>query len=123
ISYNEWVEQTVLVINNSELPVLIITNSLNNLYPQIYSFEWLTQIDTGKEVSLLIDDSHGVGICGTSGGGIYSVIPGSANIRVIVVASMAKALGVDAGLILGEKTTISFLRDSIIYAGASPPSP
>ncbi|MHB1178918.1 MAG: hypothetical protein ACYCZO_11370 [Daejeonella sp.] len=36
---------------------------------------------------------------------------------------MAKALGVDAGLILGKRKMIHDLRNSQIYAGSSPPSP
>jgi 8-amino-7-oxononanoate synthase len=36
---------------------------------------------------------------------------------------MAKAIGIDAGVILGTKTIIKRLRTSPVYAGASPPSP
>jgi 7-keto-8-aminopelargonate synthetase-like enzyme len=36
---------------------------------------------------------------------------------------MAKALGVDAGLILGNAAIIEQFRTSPVYAGSSPPSP
>jgi 7-keto-8-aminopelargonate synthetase-like enzyme len=40
-----------------------------------------------------------------------------------VIASMAKALGFDAGLILGSNSGIASLRNSPVYVGSSPPSP
>lgn len=123
ISYDQWVENALMVINHSDTPILIITHSLNNLFPQIYEFDWLSRIQSDRQVVLLIDDSHGIGITGETGEGIYSRIPQLPNIELVVVASMAKALGIDAGLILGKKKLMDQFRTSTIYAGASPPSP
>lgn len=123
ISFTEWADQTVKVVNSSEQPVLLITNSLNNLFPELYEFEWLNRIRPGRRVSLLVDDSHGLGITGINGEGVYARIPKSQHTETIVIASMAKALGVDAGIIIGAKKSIAELRNSPIYAGASPPSP
>ncbi|MHB1178917.1 MAG: hypothetical protein ACYCZO_11365 [Daejeonella sp.] len=69
IRFKEWIERAILEINTSEKPVLIITNSLNNLIPEIYEFDWLAKILPGKKVILLVDDSHGIGITGQSGEG------------------------------------------------------
>lgn len=123
MNFNEWALRTVDEVNNTDKAVLLITNSLNNLFPEIYEFDWLKKILPGRKVSLLVDDSHGIGIGGERGEGVYSRIPQIPHIECIVVASMAKALGVDAGLILGTKQTIDRLRTSPVYAGASPPSP
>lgn len=60
---------------------------------------------------------------GLKGEGVYSKIPELPNIEVIVVASVAKALGVDADVILGDRKTIQTLSSSSVYAGSSPPSP
>ncbi len=123
ISFSEWAEQAVNEVNSSDKPVLLITNSLNNLVPEIYEFEWLNKIKPGRKVFLLVDDSHGIGITGKEGEGVYTRIPVLQNIETIVIASMAKAIGIDAGVILGTKKTIRDLRTSPVYAGASPPSP
>lgn len=123
IKFNEWVDETIRTINESDEPSMIISNSLNNLIPEIYDFNWIKRIDTSKKAILLIDDSHGVGIWGDHGEGVYSKIPKLPNIETIVIASMAKALGVDAGMILGNSLIIKELRSSTIYAGGSPPSP
>lgn len=123
LSFREWTIQAVEEVNSSDQAVLLISNSLNNLLPEIYEFDWLKEILPGKKVSLLVDDSHGIGITGERGEGVYSRIPHIPHIETIVIASMAKALGVDAGVILGTKKIIDKLRTSPVYAGASPPVP
>lgn len=123
ITFEEWAEKTINLISESEQPVMIISNSLNNLIPEIYNFDWLNRIDPQKEFVLLIDDSHGIGITGDRGEGIYSRLPQIPNIQTFVIASMAKALGFDAGLVLGNLAGIKNLRNSPVYAGSSPPSP
>ena len=123
IKFLEWVDNTIKLINASDQPVMIISNSLNNLIPEIYDFDWLKRIDPIKNVVLLIDDSHGIGITGAQGEGIYSRLPQIPTIETFVIASMAKALGFDAGLILGKHKSIKNLRSSAIYVGSSPPSP
>jgi len=123
IKFEVWVEQAINQINESDQPIMIISNSLNNLIPEIYSFDWLKRIDPHKEIVLLIDDSHGIGITGDRGNGIYNNLPQLPNIEIFVIASMAKALGFDAGLILGSNAGITNLRNSPVYVGSSPPSP
>lgn len=123
IKFGKWVESAVNSINRSDKPVMIISNSLNNLIPEIYSFDWLKEIDSSKEIVLLIDDSHGVGITGDRGEGIYNKLPRLPNMETFVIASMAKAMGFDAGLILGNSAGIKNLRNSPVYIGSSPPSP
>ncbi len=121
--FNEWIVKTVREVNNTDEPVFLITNSLNNLVPEIYKFDWLNQLRTEKKVTVLIDDSHGLGITGDNGEGIYSRLPELPHVEVIVIASMAKGLGIDAGLVLSKRKIADKLRSSPVYAGASPPSP
>ena len=123
IRFIEWVEKTITLINETDQPAMIISNSLNNLIPEIYDFDWLKRINSSKKVVLLVDDSHGIGITGNQGEGVYSRLPQLPNIENLVIASMAKALGFDAGLILGNLAGIQNLRSSPVYAGSSPPSP
>ena len=123
MKFSDWVEKTVSMINDSEKPSLIISNSLNNLVPEIYDFDWLKRIDPAKKAVLLVDDSHGLGIMAEHGEGVFCHLPRLPNIETFVIASMAKALGIDAGIILGNAAGILDLRTSPIYAGSSPPSP
>ncbi len=100
---------------------LICSNSINNLYPEIYGLEYLQYVD--KDAVLVVDDSHGIGITGKEGKGVYPSLGSLSKLKPVVVASMAKALGIDAGIILGDADQMDYLRKSALYAGASPPSP
>lgn len=121
-TFSDWAKALVNKINESDLENwVIISNSLNNLYPEIYDFSFVKDIHESKRVILIVDDSHGLGV--TNGGkGVFSRLPRQENIELVVVASMAKALGVDAGLVLGTDQIISLLKHTNVFLGASPPS-
>ncbi|WP_316830322.1 aminotransferase class I/II-fold pyridoxal phosphate-dependent enzyme [Pedobacter aquatilis] len=121
-SFESWQEETVEIINNSaKQNWVLISNSMNNLFPEIYDFNFLDQIKPEKKIILIVDDSHGIGV-NNQGLGSFDRLPKKENIRPIVVASMAKALGTDAGIVLGSKTIIQQLKASNIFIGASPPA-
>jgi 7-keto-8-aminopelargonate synthetase-like enzyme len=122
LNFKEWAKNVVDEINSSQQNNwVIISNALNNLFPQIYDFSFIQQINQEKKIILIVDDSHGVGVI-NNGFGIYKSIPKIKHVEVLVVASMAKALGVDAGLILGSSKLINQLKQSDEFLGASPPS-
>lgn len=119
-SFNNWALDVVLEINQSQQENwVLITNSMNNLYPERYDFSFIKKLN--KKVLLIIDDSHGIGV-NNNGLGVFKSISTSANIEIVVVASMAKALGVDAGLILGSEKIITLMKQSNEFLGASPPA-
>ncbi|WP_316799198.1 aminotransferase class I/II-fold pyridoxal phosphate-dependent enzyme [Pedobacter frigidisoli] len=119
-TFADWKNETVELINHSEESTwVLISNSMNNLFPEIFNFDFLSLIDVKKKVIMIIDDSHGIGV-NNNGLGAISQIPKRPNTEVVVVASMAKALGVDAGVILGSKSIISQLKSSPVFSGASP---
>lgn len=121
-NFEIWSRQLVEEINAStEKNWVILSNSVDNLYPEIYDFNFTNNISTAKSVVLIIDDSHGIGILNGGFSAIQS-IPKLAHVEVIVVASMAKALGIDAGVIFGSADAISKLKQSDEFYGASPPA-
>ncbi|RYD70800.1 MAG: aminotransferase class I/II-fold pyridoxal phosphate-dependent enzyme, partial [Sphingobacteriales bacterium] len=121
-SFTKWKTDVVQEINKSDAQNwVLISNSMNNLFPEIYDFDFLENVDPLKKIILIVDDSHGAGI-NNDGLGAFCKLPKKANIESIIVASMAKALGVDAGMILGSKEIIRELKNTNIFAGASPPS-
>ncbi|MFC4211729.1 aminotransferase class I/II-fold pyridoxal phosphate-dependent enzyme [Pedobacter lithocola] len=120
-SFSDWKAETIQLINNSKQQSwVIISNSMNNLFPEIYDFSFLEEIHGDKKIMLIVDDSHGIGI-NNNGLGTYCDLPKKDNIDAVVVASMAKALGVDAGLVLGSKEIINKLKNTNTFVGASPP--
>lgn len=121
-TFTTWAEAIVAEINSSGLKRwFLISNSMNNLFPELYDFSFIEKIHPEKEVLLLIDDSHGIGV-NNDGLSALSGFQAPPHVKVILIASMAKALGVDAGLILGDAALIQELKSSNAFLGASPPS-
>lgn len=119
--FKSWQGQLVEHISRSrKKSFLIISNTLDMLRPERYDFSVFDSLRPGQNVHFLLDDSHGLGVldCGDT---VHSLR--SRGFRVTVVASMAKALGVDAGLVLADGETITMLRATQAFRGASPPSP
>ena len=120
LSFDQWALGIVEEINTSDINKwVLITNSMNNLYPEKYNFSFVKKLN--KQVILIVDDSHGIGI-NNNGLSVLSAFPKCENVEIVVVASMAKALGLDAGIILGNHKMISLMKQSQEFLGASPPA-
>lgn len=123
-SFEEWILKTVHHINSTqESRFVIISNSLDALMPEKYDFSVLERILPSKEIVLIVDDSHGIGVVGEGGKGTLASLPKKEFIKTIVVASMAKALGLDAGLVLSSDSIIQDLKKDALFLGASPSAP
>ncbi len=123
-SFKSWISETVEYINQSEgAKFVVVSNAFDNLRPEYYDFSILENVRSDKEVILIIDDSHGLGVLGENGKGSLSSMPVKSTITLIVVASMAKGLGVDGGVVLANKDIIKELKQDSMFLGASPPAP
>ena len=121
-TFTNWSKETLQLINTStEKNWVLISNAMNNLVPEVYDFSFLNNIEPDKNITLIVDDSHGIGI-NNQGLSALSSLPERENISHVVVASMAKALGVDAGLVLGSEKIIMQLKSTSTFVGASPPA-
>ncbi|MDO6807825.1 aminotransferase class I/II-fold pyridoxal phosphate-dependent enzyme [Zobellia galactanivorans] len=85
-------------------------------------FEALQVLPLDK-ILLVVDDSHGLGIVGKNGGGVYSILA-KLNIKeLIVCGSLGKGFGIQAGAIFGTKARLAALADTSFFGGASPATP
>lgn len=72
-------------------------------------------------VITVVDDSHGVGAFGATGRGTEEKTGGHAD---ILIATLGKALGVNGGYVVAEKTVIDYLREmSPFYVYSNPITP
>lgn len=103
--------------------IFIVTNSLDPLLAKQYHFDWIASLPEERKITLIIDDSHGFGITGVNGSGIYSQVKKSAHISLIVVSSFGKAMGIPGGIILSDAKTIDLLKKSPYFNTSSPVAP
>ncbi len=83
----------------------------------------LKMIPENKEITLLIDESHSLGILGKNGGGIYSYIDLPNIKRKIMVASLGKAMGLSGGVIAGDNTFIEKIKNTNTFASGAGMNP
>jgi 8-amino-7-oxononanoate synthase len=110
-------------ITNHKSQICLVTNAVDALRGKLYDFEWVNQLPDDKEFVLLVDDSHGMGVTGEGGRGVWGRIPKRKNVRVIVTASLAKAMGLPGGVIFSDVATLHRIRYSAYFGGCSPISP
>jgi 7-keto-8-aminopelargonate synthetase-like enzyme len=123
-NYENWVTETIQHIQASqESSFVIVTNSLDPLLAKRYDFSWINNLPSDKNYTFLVDDSHGLGITGEDGWGIFKELTAYHTIQLMVVSSLGKALGVPGGVILGNRSAIDSLQKSPFFGGASPISP
>lgn len=124
ISFEEWsqsITQILATISGSK--VAIVTNSVDALRGRSYDFEWVYQLPDTHDIVLVVDDSHGLGVSGNEGKGIWQKLPQLPHIRKIVTASLAKGMGLAGGVIFSDSDTLQRIRYSAYFGGCSPIAP
>ena len=130
-NYADFAKKIVLLTEQTTEPIVIAANVVDHLYLEFYDFSWVKNLPSDKPITLLFDESHGIGITYTDpmgflwkGGGIFSKIKNwlanKPNITLIVIASLAKAVGIPGGVILSDKKMITDIRQNPLFVGASP---
>lgn len=85
-------------------------------------FEWLSKLPLDK-IILVVDDSHGLGIIGNEGGGVFRSLENLKSNELIVCGSLGKGFAVQAGVVAGSGALINELKDTDMFAAASPAIP
>lgn len=122
--YKKWaLEISQKVAGAQQKSIAIVSNSLDPLTVESYDFSWVEDLTPKKDIYIIIDDSHGFGVTGVDGTGIFKEINLPSHVKLIVVSSLGKALGVPGGIILSEKDIIKKLKKTSLFGGSSPISP
>ena len=121
---NEKELEIILKKNSEQNNIVIACNAVDPLTCLPTDWSFIKGLPNDKNITLLIDDSHGIGVTGKNGNGIYAELKNicdqKLNLRLIVVASLAKACGIPGGVILGERDAIKAFQQLPLFVGASP---
>lgn len=85
-------------------------------------FNRLDELPLDK-IILIADDSHGIGIIGENGEGVFKSLQKFNPKELIVCCSLGKSYGIQAGAVMGSFTRIKQLRKTAFFGGASPAAP
>ncbi len=125
LPFSAWKTRVIDEINNSsETNFAIISNAIDNLTPELFDFSDFQHLAEDKNVLFILDDSHGIGMLNKNALSTdLTALETAKNIELVVLASLAKGLGTDAGAVFGNAATLDKIRKHPIYMGASPSSP
>jgi len=76
-----------------------------------------------SKIIIVIDDSHGIGIVGHHGGGIFQSVSQLKPKELVVCASLGKGFGIQAGALFGSKPRMQQFSETNFFGGASPAAP
>lgn len=76
-----------------------------------------------NKVIVVVDDSHGIGIVGRDGGGVFGSVQRLNPKELIVCSSLGKGFGIQGGAIFGSDQRITQLTNTSFFGGASPAAP
>jgi 8-amino-7-oxononanoate synthase len=137
LSYEQWASVIVeKVIKCDAKNIVICSDSVGSPYVEQFDFQWVNELPESKNVTVVVDASHSFGIQ-TSPPPLLnergSILPHSSvpsrkynqrfGVRFICTASLNKAMGMTGGVILSDSETLSSIRQSPMFAGASPMMP
>ena len=103
--------------------VTILTDAVPSSSIKMIDLSVLNEISPTKEITLVIDESHSLGLLGENGCGIYSKINLPNIKRKIMIASLGKAIGITGGVIASDSEFINALKINNSFVSAAGMNP
>ncbi|GAB2527381.1 aminotransferase class I/II-fold pyridoxal phosphate-dependent enzyme [Spirosoma aerophilum] len=128
LPFGEWVAQLPGQLQALPPgPVAILMNSLDAVCSDYYTFDWIDNLPDDRPITLVVDDSHGLGVL-NQGRGIWPQISHHTSaaknqLTVLGTGSLAKGMGLPGGVVFGDADTIQTLRQSAFFGACSPIAP
>jgi 8-amino-7-oxononanoate synthase len=107
------------LFDKSMATITVVTDAIPSLCVEPIDLSILFEIPKEKEINLVIDESHSLGIYGNE----WQKALEKENIKIIRMGSLAKALGLSGGVIAGDSAFISEIRNLDSFIGASGMNP
>lgn len=106
---------------NDKTPVVFLDSIdfSGNSFP---NFKGLKTLPLEK-IIVVADDSHGIGVVGEHGSGVFKSLLALGAKEIVVCCSLGKGFGVQAGAVFGTKKRIQSMTETAFYGGASPATP
>ena len=115
LNYSDWASKIVEKVQECTTEnIVICSDSVGSPYVEAFDFQWINQLPVDKNITVVVDASHSFGV---------KTFPRSVKVRFIITASLNKAMGMTGGVILSDPETVSSIRQSPMFAGASPMMP
>ena len=103
--------------------ITVVADAVPSLCVESIDLSILLQVPKNIEITLVIDESHSLGIIGENVEGIFSKIAVNNVPTIIMTASLGKAFGLSGGVIAGDANFINTIKSDDTFIGASGMNP
>ncbi|MGO4819246.1 aminotransferase class I/II-fold pyridoxal phosphate-dependent enzyme [Flavobacterium sp. W22_SRS_FP1] len=103
--------------------ITILTDAVPSFQVKSIDLSFLKLIPNNKEITLVVDESHSLGIVGENGCGIYSSIDYLNIKRKIMLASLGKAFGLTGGVIASDFEFIKQIAANEVFVSSAGMNP
>lgn len=110
------------LLDSKSEKITILTDAVSGFQTNAIDLSILNKIPNHKEITLLIDESHSLGILGKNGCGIYADVSLPIK-RKIMVSSLGKAFGLSGGVIASDASFINQIKTQNIFVSAAGMNP
>ncbi|MBY0478205.1 MAG: aminotransferase class I/II-fold pyridoxal phosphate-dependent enzyme [Chitinophagaceae bacterium] len=101
----------------------LVADSINPTPGHINDFSFLHSTPAAFNITLIIDDSHGIGWLGNKGEGICSTLSLPPNVELLLNFSLSKAFHINGGAVCGSKKWIDEVRQHVNFTTSTPMMP
>ncbi|EKF56192.1 aminotransferase class i and ii [Galbibacter marinus] len=108
--------------NPKDQPVVIYLDSIDFMGANYPDFKGLKSLNL-KNAIVVVDDSHGLGVIGPKGAGVFQHLKSLKMKELIISGSLGKGFGLQFGGVFGTRERIEVLGQFPIFGGSSPASP
>lgn len=102
--------------------ITILTDGVLSFQTNKVDLSFLKEIPSHKKITLVIDESHSLGILGDNGCGIFSTLDFPVH-RKIMLSSLGKAFGVTGGVIASDSDFIENIKKIDTFVSAAGMNP
>jgi 8-amino-7-oxononanoate synthase len=96
----------------TEARALVVTDSVNSVDGGLAPLRELHAVSRARGAVLVVDEAHGLGVCGPGGRGLLAEVGLAGADDVVATVTLSKALGSQGGAVLGPQAVIAHLIDS-----------
>ena len=136
LNYTDWAKIIVEKIKESEEEnIIICSDAVGSPYVEAFDFQWINDLPKDRNITVVVDASHSLGVTSppnplSRGEGETTAIftpplhrRGGWGVKLIITASLNKALAMPGGVIFSDEETVAQIRQMPMFAGASPMMP
>lgn len=111
------------LMDEVEESIVITADAILSMAVLPTSFDFLNDIPAHKHITLVIDESHSLGLVGEDGNGIFKTLNHPKIKRKLMISSLTKGYGCSGGMIAGDQDFIERIQKDATFISASGMNP